>query len=291
MLSNKKAVAMGQLVIIVITVVGFLLLLGTINRVLAKSQDKEAEYLCHNSIALRMATTVNVEDVDMAISPVLCKTIDKKIRGDREEIKEQMAYMMARCWWMFNEGRQDDLLDAVKVSSLLGWDNSGNSCFLCYTGVIDEKEIPGGPIGAQEMFTYLQQTDHRQFKGMKYLDYIQSYGGPGKAAVMDSISPKNAYGVVFMSKSDDDASMGWIDAVVGGLAAAGVVVCAIAEPCGIIAGAVAVAGTSYVAAHSANVLAAKANFYEEERSVSMVTLDDLKGVEAGDCLVKDIAGN
>ncbi|MEK6845177.1 MAG: hypothetical protein AABY26_00340, partial [Nanoarchaeota archaeon] len=156
MLSNKKAVAMGQLVIIVITVVGFLLLLGTINRVMAKSQDKEAEYLCHNSIALRMATTVNVEDTDIAFSPVLCKTIDKKIRGDREEIKEQMAYMMARCWWMFNEGRQDELFDSSSfVRELVGLDKSKNDCFLCYTAVIDEKEIPGGPIAPPELDSYL----------------------------------------------------------------------------------------------------------------------------------------
>lgn len=291
MFTDKKAVAMGQLVIIVITVVAFLLIAGTISRVLAKSQDKEAEYLCHNSVALRMATTVNVADTDVAISPIMCKTIDKKIQGDREEIKEQMAYMMARCWWMFNEGRQDDLLDSAEISDLLGWDDNENKCFLCYTSVIDEKEIPGGPIGAQEMFSYLKQTDHRQFKGMKYLDYLQSYGGPGKAAVMDSISSQNAYGIVFMSKSEDDASMGWIDVVVAGIAAVGVVACAIAEPCGIIAAGVAVAGTAYVVVHGADVLAAKANFYEEERSVSIVTLDDLKSIEAGDCLVKDIAGN
>lgn len=285
---NRKGITLDFLVIMIIVVVSFMLIAMVIRYFTTQADEKELEILCHDSVALRVATSFSVGGADVKAAPLLCKTIDRKVSGGREEIKSEIAYLMSRCWWMFNEGRQD-VLESEGVAEMLGWEDSGNSCFLCYNVLIDEKEIEGDTIGAPEMFRYMLNTDHRQIKGMKYVDYIQSYGGPGKVSMMNGIDAQNAYGIVYMSKNDDDSSLTVFDGIVTSLAAVGAVVCAIAEPCGVLAAGAAIAGTTYVGVHGAQILAQKAKFYEQERSVSMVVLDDLKAIQAGDCLVKDLA--
>ena len=88
---NKKAFEMGQLVIIIITIVGFIVTAAAVSR--AKADDSSAEVMCHDSIALRASTVININtkdqgDIDLiqgrikAIPP-LCKTVDVKMEGKR----------------------------------------------------------------------------------------------------------------------------------------------------------------------------------------------------------------
>jgi hypothetical protein len=269
----------------------------------AQASEKGPENVCRASMVTRTATSFDINGVDIDWGPLACETIVKEISGSRVEIKSQVAQAMERCWWMFNEGRQDDIFDSEQLSKLFGWDNNGNKCFICYTLAVKQDEIEDGPITAKEMFDYLKKTNHLKIKDKTYLDYIQSHGGPGKVAIMDTIYPENVYGVGFLSKSKDNAVFGVVDKVAAGIlttvAAVGIVACIIAEPCGVaaVAGALGtsgvVAGTAsagYLASHSAEVLLAKTNFYKEERAVSMIVLDDLKGIqEAGRCLsVEDL---
>lgn len=291
---NKRGLAAGQLVIIILVLVAFVLIAGTVSRFIAKAEPKEAEILCQNSINMRAMSTVNIGSADVRLVPPMCKTIDVEITGNREEIKDQLAYLMARCWWMFGEGRYEELFenDFDSLTKVLALDKTGNDCFLCYTAVIDQSNIEGGDIPAQEMYSYLIEKDHRQIKGTSYLDYIQSYGGPGLAAVADGIGGKQSYGIVFMSKNKQMEGDHWLEYVGTALLGVGVTLCVASVICG---GAVAVTGT--VVAAVATTVASygaytqfKAKYYSGDRDVSVVTLDHLKGIEAGGCMVTDLAG-
>jgi hypothetical protein len=268
MLSKKKAIAAGQLVLIIVTIVSFLLIFVTVSKLVEKADSKDAELLCHNSIALRISSAVSALGTEIKTVPNLCKTIDKKIDGDREEIKAQVAYMMSRCWWMFNEGRAEQILEDTSPLTIsrdiFNLAKTGNDCFLCYGVIIDESDISGGDISIREMTNYMRETNYPSIKNSKYLDYIQSFAGSGKIAVLDKIKPQNTYGIVFMSRNDADA--GWWgegDNVIPTSSEAG----------------------------SLEAIKAKREFYgSEERDVSIIAFDNIKDISASGCAVRDFAG-
>ena len=206
-MKTKKGIAAGMLVTIMITIVAFMLIAGLIIRYTSKTDEKQAELLCHNSILLRAATMINADGglakTEAKVIPVLCKTLDKKVEGDREEIKEQVAFNMARCWWMFNEGRYEEVMDNGVYRKLTGLAKVNNDCFMCYTKMVKSDELKGQPITAPEMFAYMRDQNYPKLKNVTYLNYIQSYGGPGRIAVMDKIEDGKAYGIVFLSKNKD----------------------------------------------------------------------------------------
>jgi len=298
---NKRGLAASELVIIMLVLVSFVLIAGAVNSFISKAAPKEAEILCQNSINLRAMSTVNIGSADVRLVPPLCKTIDVEITGNREEIKDQLAYLMARCWWMFGEGRHEELFenDFDSLTKVLAVDKVENDCFLCYNAMIDQKNIDGGIISAKEMYDYLIENDHRQIKGVSYLNYIQSYGGPGLAAVADGIDGKQPYGIVFMSKNkkmEEGSWLGWAGtAAFGVLTTAGMVVCVATVACGVIAGATSVTAISVAAAGTVAATYGaynqfKADYYGGDRDVSVVTLDHLNGIKAGGCMVNDLAG-
>jgi hypothetical protein len=236
LLINKKGMEAGFLVALIITIVGGLLVGGVVMRFMSNTTDKEAENLCHDSIALRAKTAITHEgtfDREVIKSvPVLCKTIDKKITGDREEIKEQFAYKIARCWWMFGEGRYEELLHSSKVQflpSLFGFDNTENKCFVCYNLMIDEKDVI---IPVWEMQEYM---DNHNYPGsnITYMQYIQTYGGPGKIVFgTPLIHSQTGYGISMMPKLEAGSSFwGSAGKVLAGAVIVAGVVCAVAAPC------------------------------------------------------------
>ena len=207
---NNKAMTAGFLVAMIITLVSFVLIAGTVSRVLGSGSDKAAEELCHDSIALRAKTMINIEgkvlEGTIKPVPVLCKTIDKKIISkDREQVKEEIAQKMTRCWWMFGEGRIEDLLRGSNINSVLkvlSFENSQNQCFNCYTltvGHFDDEKDEG--ISSQEMVSYL--TTHPT-SGATYLDYIQSSGGPGRVMITTpNILPDSQYSISMMPRNKE----------------------------------------------------------------------------------------
>ena len=191
MLKGKRGMEAAQIVIIIITIVSFMLIAGAVTRTYAKAEDKEAEVLCRNSIDLRARTMINVQgeiiDANINAVPVLCKTIVKKVTGEREKIKEQIADSMARCWWMFHEGRYEEILQsssAILLPSLYGFEEYENQCFTCYTLLVDAPALKESPITAEEMMVYLSTNKYSKAPNWSYLDYIQRYGGPGRVAYL-----------------------------------------------------------------------------------------------------------
>jgi hypothetical protein len=287
---NKKGVAIGRIVIILVTLFSFLVIMPILGVFTSSADAKSEEQVCHASVVLRTATTIDAGLVDIKAAPLLCETLDRKIGGDREEIKDQVAQMMTRCWWMFNQGKQDDTFKNALVTELLGFDDEGNGCFLCYAATIDQDGIrrgnldqPRDVISSSEMFDYLLEEEHPKIAGTTYNEYIQSSGGPGIAVVGRDIFPRQSYGVAYLSKSSNNAQFGVGDVlaiVTTAAAAAGVLLCFTGAGCAI--GAPLIAASSVGAGTVGTYTAIRVYtslVYTEERDVSMVVFDSIDNIQ------------
>ncbi len=268
-INSRKGMEAGFLVALIITIASFMLIAGVVMRFMSSAEDKEAEILCHDSILLRAQSAVNIGgplvDAEIKVIPSLCKTIDKKIKGDREEIMEQMAQKIARCWWMFGEGRFEEILHGQTINvlpSLLGVDNQPNKCFNCYNIMVDQDEIKEGPILYSEFIDYMwTHSPPNVNKSVNYLQYIQSYGGPGMFVniVEGSIKPGHAYTVSILPKTKDDEQINWMKWV-GFAAVGGTVVVGIA--CGYFSGGLCIPAALTAAAKVGGAFAATGLGYE-----------------------------
>jgi len=304
---GKKAIAINALIGIIIALISFVLLATTIGQFMSGSDVKQQENLCQSSISLRATTALqldsNLAEAEIKTSPVLCKTIDIKSKTkDREEIKRLFAEKIAKCWWMFGEGRYNEILTGSRFSavpSLLGINNEPNECFNCYNIMIDQDEIeppkgyPGDaenlPILTPELIDYLWEnhpvktktrcrpnneklcqkelaknfpssckddsgydclsceidSDCNEAKGdnlkcergicekqieINYLQYIQSYGGPGMFVnILDGgIQARHAYSISILPKTIEKEQGGWLKWVGVGIIGVGVVACVVA---------------------------------------------------------------
>lgn len=194
-----------QVFVLIILAVASLVVIGPIlYKFVSSGGDKGPEVVCQESVALRAASAVSVGSLaEVKTVPLLCKTIDKEISGNRKEIKEQLAAQIDRCWWMFNEGRTEELISTVPG---LG---GGNDGFICYTTVVlksrDFKEGESIPTG--EFADYLAVTPYSKISSGKtkksHLEYIQSYGGPGRIQLLmkpEGITPQSAFEIAFVEK-------------------------------------------------------------------------------------------
>lgn len=220
-MKSKKGDAAAFIVGTMITLIAFFLIAGVLVRFTAKSSDKEAELLCQNSIALRARSAVKIGGTtgfETKLVPPLCRTIDKKVSGTREQMLRQIADKMATCWWMFGEGRYEEILDNVGTKGLLkvlSMESLGrNDCFNCYTILIDEDEIKGGPIKADEINDFLRKEKYSK-ANTSYLDYIQGHGGPGRVVfTAPQIFPHHAYTISMMPKNKEQSTF-WTGAFAG----------------------------------------------------------------------------
>ncbi len=318
---RKKGLAAGQLVTLILVIVSFTVVGGVVSKIYAKEGCKEHEALCHTSVGMRAATAVQVSDIaDVALGPIFCKTCDKKISGKREAVKTGIANAMARCWWVFHEGRYQEILteqhDEV-FSTVLGLDKTENDCFLCSTILIEEDDFgEEGMITSNEMLNFMVDTQYPKLRNTTYLQYIQSFGGPGRVAIGTDIKPRHAYGVSFLAKNKEaDGTVAFwkgvgelavayaARAVAVGAVAGAVVGCytlgtavslgtaipvcvAITGAAGsFIAGAVVVgAGATTMAINDFKVA-----LYESERDTSVIMLDNLTSAQER-CFEGDLGG-
>tara|TARA_Y100000310_G_scaffold344364_1_gene456777 strand:- start:16469 stop:17347 length:879 start_codon:yes stop_codon:yes gene_type:complete len=286
---DRKGLAAGQLVLMLLIIAGLMLMLALLTGFFSKAEGQEEEILCYNSIATRAFTTFGSND-NIKPFPVLCKTIDRDVVGNREEIQAQVSHMMSRCWWMFGQGKHEEILSdgGDFFSKVLNIRPDGNQCFLCYTASIENKEIEDGPITPKDLTRYMEETLHPTVKGVTYHDYIVKNKGPGGIAIFDSIKPREAYGIVFLSRNKKDGG-GWWAGITGTIATAGTVLCYVAEPCGVIAtiGLGVIGGSGLIAG---GAKAKREFFNSDERDKSIVVFDKLSELEKQKCIVGDLAG-
>lgn len=252
MIKDKKGLTASFIIGIMITLIAFVLISGVLLRFMAKSSDVEAEILCQNSIALRAQTALYVGSgagrSEITWAPPLCKTIEKKISGNKQQIMRQVADSIARCWWMFGEGRYEEIIansGIEGVAEMLGFSRLENTCFNCYTLLIAEDEIEGGGITNKEINDFLLTRKYHKVN-KTYLQYIQSHGGPGRVVfTAPAIVPRQAYSVSMMPKNKEASSFweGVAEFTVGAV----VVI-------GIVAGAVCIVSTAGICTAAAGVL-------------------------------------
>ncbi|HIH10801.1 TPA: hypothetical protein HA241_01285 [Candidatus Woesearchaeota archaeon] len=228
MIRTKKGMTMGFLVSIVITLVAFVLISGTLYRFVSKADDKAAENLCQQSVAFRAASTFRIgsgDATEVKLSPVLCKTIDKEVSGSKEEVMKTFADSIARCWWMFGEGRYEE-----NVFQTLDVFGSDAQCFQCYM-VLPKAEgdfQANNPITIEEFNQFLRKTPYEKVKDQTYLGYIQSHGGPGVVMSLwtdehNAIYPQYGYGIAYKAKATDCKFCGTEAGVGAALVAAGAI--------------------------------------------------------------------
>lgn len=285
----KQGVSMQVFVLIILAVASLVVIGPILYKFVSSGGDKGPEVVCQESVALRAATATSLGPLKEAkIAPLLCKTIDKEISGNREEIKKGLADLLARCWWMYGEGRTEGV-----ISSLPGGANEG---MVCYTVIVKENDTfkAGEVISSAEFMDYLSTTTYKKVN-QKYLDYIQSYGGPGRTLLLmkpEGITPNSAFEIAFIEKSGTDNF--WLNRAVGygGAAAATVGGIILAVPSGgtslaltatgvaLLAGGVTVAVTTTVV---------EVNTLFAERDVSSIMMVDMSNPELREELHKHVA--
>ncbi len=287
---TKKGGVPYTLVIFIGVILSAGVLLYLVSLIISGFGEKSVEEVCRGNVIFRTSEFFG----DQRLGPLLCQTQKVELRGNKETVKEQIAELMRKCWYMFDEGKSIDALDGESVKKALGWEDNKNGCFTCF--IADTAKIDGGPILPHELFTYLEDVDHPTAKGLKYLDYIQSYGGDGAVLTLSPVMDNQVYGISFLSKSKDDSKWTWGDSaataalVTGTLAVkAGVAICGtvIGCPVGVIVGGAgaAVTGLGYLATGAYHD--AKNLIYEEERAVSTITFDTLQSIERAGCEQKE----
>jgi len=296
MKNSKKGMAINFMVQMVVVILAFVLIAMVINKFMGGAEDLAAEGICHDSVALRAATVLQLGKAQLTTTPLLCKTIDKKIKGDREEVLMEVSDSMARCWWMYNEGLYDNQAKDLGLETfheLFGISSTNSECTVCYSLAIDSEDLDENPITASELMDYVRETEYKN--GNSYLEYIQSGGGPGHIMILDNIENGGSYGTTFLPKNSMEGDWSWVGYAVGGAAFFGTAVCIIAEPCGAIAA--GVLGVTAVGAgtfsHYKNYQKVKEKYIygdEATRDVSIVSIDNLNDVQAAKCYEGDVAG-
>lgn len=118
----------SQLGKIIIAVIVTVTLLVIIPPMFEQSLGTASEYACRNSVMLRSNFVLDLGIFGQVnrITPLVCNTYNEgTLRGSREQVKYQIADMMANCWFMYAEGRIDNIYEDH------GHQNS--MCNICYT--------------------------------------------------------------------------------------------------------------------------------------------------------------
>ncbi len=228
-IKSKRGMTASFLIGMMITLVAFVLISGVLMRFMSEADDLAAENLCYDSIALRAMTAVQLNTAGLSLEgklvPPLCQTIDKKVSGGKEEVMKEVADSMARCWWMFGAGEYEAILDNGGISSIAVFDmeDDENECFNCYTLLMDEKDFDGEEyILSSELQEFMENNTYSR-TNLTYIDYIQSYGGPGRFMITTpAIVPNEGYTISMIPKMKDSDANFWKVAgeiVVGGVKA------------------------------------------------------------------------
>lgn len=196
---------MNFLVTWLIVLVSLILIATLIQRTFSHIDDDIVEKTCRQSVDFRAQTAINVGDdgglEEVKFATLLCRTQDVKISGTKDEIKKELAELMANCWYMFREGKTNDIFATVPGL------NGANQGFVCYTALIGEVELESGDtdtrIPVQEMIDFLaEENSYPEMKAgdQSYLSYIQYGGGPGRIMFYLQNDPTPTYNQGFIDQ-------------------------------------------------------------------------------------------
>ena len=125
---------------LVMGTLSFVIILGLWKFAFSKAPDKAAEDTCFIFNAVRTKAKLTLAGKEILGVPRACKKIektgDKSIPEDlytqnEQGAKEQLSNMIAKCWWMWLEGRDPNIMETELFSSK-------NKCFICYQFGVDK---------------------------------------------------------------------------------------------------------------------------------------------------------
>lgn len=139
---NKKAdIGWWTFIEVILILVGVIILIAIIIQASSRAEEGTSEKLCRASNAIRYGTEVDKGPVSFNVVPRACKTLDKgdlpgqkykdHVGGLKEGAKAELADMMAKCWYMWLEGKQPDMFKT-------GTTSLQNKCFICYAFSLDK---------------------------------------------------------------------------------------------------------------------------------------------------------
>ena len=191
---EKKAMETGMLVIIIITLVSFVLIAYSIREFVTKAEPKEAEVLCHDSLAVKASTRKRIGPVEIS-TPSLCKTIDQTFSAEtKEEASEFISRKMERCWWIWLEGRFSQLFGPRG----LGDDDDKAQCFVCYNLIYEE----GPTISNDDLLQGLIDANAKYRADGNVVNYIQETGYFN--ILENTLESRHVYSVIFASNIEED---------------------------------------------------------------------------------------
>ncbi len=134
LLTNKKAIGMNAVILIVLALAGFLIIGPLQANIVKKGESMYYEELCRSTLA---------QANEMAIAgsqPIfqhkcITRSVDlplKKGNNDKQDIKKDIADLISKCWYSHLEGQISD--------DLLGWGWWKNNCDVCYQFTITDLE-------------------------------------------------------------------------------------------------------------------------------------------------------
>jgi|SRR3989338_2154732 len=192
---KKRGMTAATLVAIMITLVAFVLIAGTITRFVAKAEDKQAETVCRNTLALRANAKVEVGPVSGS-TPALCKTLEKKFSAEtQEEAREYISKAMEQCWWIWLEGAPSEIFGSHGIVAFTG--DKEAKCFVCYNLIYEN----GPTISKSDLLQDLGKVKSKYRGGGSVLSYIQERG---YVEIKDQpYKSSNIYSVVFASNIEE----------------------------------------------------------------------------------------
>ena len=299
----RKKAQLSYIVYIILALAGATVIILFLLLTKANLEEKVPLRACHDSIFLRAQTAPKILGQSANVAPLACATKTNEVKGTREQIKAQLARELSECRWMF-EHANDNILDTFRVKKLF-FSSSPNQCFPCYISHIKQEDLgPEGPIEPTEMMQYLRETEHYNIPGVKYMEYLQTFGGTKTSVgVFDEIRPGEAYAITFMSKNTEDPAESLVDSsiitAVGGTGVALAGLCVLLEPCGLIAAigvgipaaAVAAFGTVTSVDNAAELLQStkKGIYQSKQRSTNLILVDSLPSLQQGGCDIRSLS--
>lgn len=138
---NKRGIELSTLAEILLIVIATSFIITFLTVTSARADEKTSENLCRGLNAWRFGTEIETPVGNVNLVPRACKTINKKdvpskdyinhVNGQKAGAMAEVRDLMARCWWMWLEGNQQNMFQSE-------WYNLQNGCFICYTFSVDK---------------------------------------------------------------------------------------------------------------------------------------------------------
>ena len=197
---GKKGIVMTTLATIIISIVGFALIVASVANAQQRADDRKSDNICQASLVVKsraqsIGRKVVVFDTD---TPIVCKTKDVVVDvAEKDEATTMFAKHVERCWWIWLEGTVDQIFGA---KGFFGTD-SKPQCFVCYA--MHYKS--GERFTKFDLMDKLSSDKTKYRKSNSILDYVQERGYV--EPLESEFVPGEYYAIIFAG----NLGVNWID--------------------------------------------------------------------------------